>query len=55
MNKEDGPKLTVRFSDDLHKRMTKYCKIDHRVSFQDFIIACIEHGLKNKVLPEGKK
>lgn len=48
-------KLTVALEEETHKKLTQLCKIDNRVSFQDFINNSVKHCIEKKILPRINK
>lgn len=48
-------KQTVKLSETTYKKLIQVCKIDLRISFQDYMEFAIEYCLKNKIYPDGKK
>lgn len=55
MKNEKDTKQTVKLTAETYKKLIQVCKIDLRISYQDYMEFAIEYCLKNKILPDARK
>jgi hypothetical protein len=55
MSDDNRVKLSIKFEETEYKKIMQFCKVENRISFQDFIHFAVNYCVKNKILPGDKK